>query len=123
MANPNLLESSTVVGNNSFVAATTTAQAVVNNAASSGKVYKVNSLVASNVDGSASQDVTVNIYSQDDLGGTAYAIVSTLSVPADASVVVIDKTTSVYLKEDQSIGVIAGGNSDIVVTCSWEEIS
>lgn len=123
MANPNILESSTVQGNNSFVAATTTAQAVINNAASSGKLFKVNSVVASNVDGTVSQDVTLNIYSEDDLGGTAYAIVSTVSVPADASIIIIDKTTAVYLKEDQSIGVIAGGNSDIVVTASWEEIS
>ena len=123
MANPNILESSTVQGNNSLVAATTNAQAVVNNAASSGKVFKINSIVASNVDGSAAQDVTLNVYSEDDLGGTAYAIASTISVPADASLILVDKTTSLYLKEDQSIGVIAGGNSDIVVTASWEEIS
>jgi hypothetical protein len=123
MANPNILESSTVQGNNSLVAATTNAQAVVNNAASSGKVFKINSIVASNVDGSAAQDVTLNVYSEDDLGGTAYAIAYTISVPADASLILVDKTTSLYLKEDQSIGVIAGGNSDIVVTASWEEIS
>lgn len=123
MANPNILDTSIVQGNNSLVAATTTAQAVVNNAASSGKVYKVNSIIASNVDGANPQDVTLNIYSEDDLGGTAYALASTISVPADASLILIDKTTAFYLKEDQSIGVIAGGNSDIVVAASWEEIS
>lgn len=123
MANPNILESSTVLGNNALVAVTTNATTIVNNAASSGKVYKVNSLIASNVDGTDDVDLTVNIYSEDDLGGTAYAIVSTVIVPADASIVVLDKASAFYLKEDQSIGAIAGGNSDIVVTASWEEIS
>lgn len=123
MANPNILEASTVQGNNSLVAVTTNATSIVNNAASSGKVYKVNSLIASNVDGENDASLTVNIYSEDDLGGTAYAVVSTVIVPADASIVVIDKASAFYLKEDQSIGAIAGGNSDIVVTTSWEEIS
>lgn len=123
MANPNILESSTVLGNNALVAVTTNATTIVNNAASSGKVYKVNSLIASNVDGENDADLTVNIYSEDDLGGTAYAIVSTVVVPADASIVVLDKASAFYLKEDQSIGAIASGNSDIVVTASWEEIS
>lgn len=127
MANPNILTSSTVVGNTSTYLISTTddpfATALVNNAASSGKVYKINSIVVANVDGSASADITIKIFSQDDLGGTGTAIVSTLSVPADASVVVIDKTTAIYLLEDKSIGATAGSASDLVVTCSWEEIS
>lgn len=127
MANPNILTSSTVVGNTSTYLISTTddpfATALVNNAASSGKVYKINSIVVANVDGSASADITIKIFSEDDLGGTGTAIVSTLSVPADASVVVIDKTTAIYLLEDKSIGATAGSASDLVVTCSWEEIS
>jgi hypothetical protein len=72
-----------------------------NNAASSGKVYKINSIIVANVDGSAAADITIKIFSEDDLGGTGTAIASTISVPADASLVVIDKTTSFYLLEDQ----------------------
>lgn len=124
MANPNLINVSAVYGNNSTTSlSSTSATSLINNAASSGKVYKVNSIVVSNVDGSAAADITINIYSQDDLGGTAYAIASTISVPADASLIVTDKTTSFYLKEDQSVGAIAGSASDLVVTCSWEELN
>lgn len=127
MANPNIVNVSTILGNTSTYLISTTddpfATALVNNAASSGKVYKINSIVVANVDGSASADITIKIFSQDDLGGTGTAIVSTLSVPADASVVVIDKTTAIYLLEDKSIGATAGSASDLVVTCSWEEIS
>lgn len=124
MANPNIVNVTNILGNNSLTAlSTTNATSIINNAASSGKVYKVNSIVVANVDGSAAADVTISIYSQDDLGGTAYQIVSTLSVPADASVIVTDKSTGFYLKEDQSVGATAGTASDLVVTASWEEIN
>jgi hypothetical protein len=124
VANPNIVDVTNILGNNSLTALTTTnATSIINNAASSGKVYKVNSIVVANVDGSAAADVTISIYSEDDLGGTAYQIVSTLSVPADASVIVTDKSTGFYLKEDQSVGATAGTASDLVVTASWEEIN
>jgi hypothetical protein len=124
VANPNIVNVTNILGNNSLTALTTTdATAIISNAASSGKVYKVNSIVVANVDGSAAADVTISIYSQDDIGGTAFQIVSTLSVPADASVIVTDKSTGFYLKEDQSVGATAGTASDLVVTASWEEIN
>ena len=124
MANPNIVDVTNILGNNSLTALTTTsATSIINNAASSGKVYKVNSIVVANVDGSAAADVTISIYSEDDLGGTAFQIVSTLSVPADASVIVTDKSTGFYLKEDQSVGATAGTARDLVVTASWEEIN
>ena len=124
MANPNIVNVTAIYGNNSITSLTSTsATSIINNAAASGKVYKVNSIVVANVDGSTAADITINIYSQDDLGGTAYAIASTISVPADASLIVTDKTTSFYLKEDQSVGAIAGTASDLVVTASWEELN
>jgi len=124
MANPNIVNVATIYGNNSTTAlSTTSATAIVNNPVGSGKVYKINSIVVSNVDGTSAADITINVYSEDDLGGTAYAIASTIAVPADASLIVMDKSTSLYLKEDQSIGAIAGAANDLVVTASWEEIS
>jgi len=123
VANPNILDVTHIYGNNSTTAlSSTSATSIINNAASSGKVYRVNSIVVSNVDGTSAADISINIYSQDDLGGTAYAVASTISVPADATLVVTDKTTSFYLKEDQSVGATAGTANDLVVTASWEEI-
>ena len=124
MANPNIVNVTTIYGNSSQVAlSTTSATSLVSNAASSGKVFKINSIVVANVDGTSAADITINIYSQAALGGTAYAIASTISVPADATLIVTDKTTSFYLLENQSIGAIASVANDIVVTSSWEEIS
>lgn len=124
MANPNIVNVTAIYGNNSTTSLTTTnATSIVSNAASSGKIYKINSLVVANVDGTSAADITINVYSQAALGGTAYALASTISVPADASLIVIDKSTGIYLLENQSIGATAGTANDLVVICSWEEIN
>ena len=124
MSAPNIVNVTTITGKSAVVDLTTTsATAVVSNAAASGKVFKINSLVVSNVDGTNAADITVSYYSEDDIGGTATQIVSTISVPADASLVVIDKNTSIYLEEDRSIGATAGTASDLKVLVSFEEIS
>lgn len=124
MANPNIVNVAAIYGNTSTTAlSSTSATSIVSNAASSGKVYRINSLVVANVDGTNAADITINIYSAAALGGTAYAIASTISVPADATLIIIDKTTGIYLLEDKSIGAIASAANDLVVTCSWEEIN
>jgi hypothetical protein len=125
MANPNLINVSAVYGNSSNTAlSSTSVTSLVSNAASSGKVYKINSIVASNVDGTSAADITINVYSNATAGsGTAYAVASTISVPADATLIITDKTTSFYLLENQSIGAIAGTANDLVITASWEELN
>ena len=123
MANPNIVGVTAIVGNSLTVAVGTSATQLASNAASSGKVFKINSIVIANIDGTSAADVTVNIYSAASLGGTASAIASTISVPADASLIVTDKTTAFYLLEDRSIGAIAGTAGDLVATISFEEIT
>jgi hypothetical protein len=125
MANPNIVNVTTIYGNSSFTnLSTTSVTSLASNAASSGKVYKVNSIVVANVDGSTAADITINVYSNATAGsGSAFALASTISVPADATLIVTDKTTRFYLLENQSIGAIAGTASDLNVTCSWEEIN
>jgi hypothetical protein len=124
MAAPNIVNVTTITGKSAVVSLTTTsATAVVSNTGASGKVFKINSLVVSNVDGTNAADITISYYSEDDIGGTATEIVSTISVPADASLVVIDKNTSIYLEEDRSIGATAGTANDLKVLVSYEEIS
>ena len=124
MAAPNIVNVTSIIGKTNVVNLTTTnATLVVENVAASNKVFKINSLVVSNVDGTNAADITISLYSEDNIGGTATQIVSTVSVPADASLVVIDKNTSIYLEEDKSIGATAGAANDLKVVCSYEEIS
>ena len=123
MANPNIVNVTSIVGNSLSVAVATSATQLASNAASSGKVFKINSIVIANIDGTSAADITVNIYSAAALGGTAIAIASTISVPADASLIVTDKTTMFYLLENQSIGALASASGDLVATISFEEIT
>jgi len=124
MAAPNIVNVSTITGKSFYLAlSTTSATQLVSNAASSGKVFKINMIQVANVDGSNACDVTVDYHTQDDIGGTAYSLVSTVSVPADASLVVVDKNTALYLEEDRSISVTAGTANDLEVLVSYEEIS
>ena len=127
MANPNIVNVSAIYGNTSSFLISSTANpfatALINNPASSGKIFKINSIVVANVDGTSAADITINLFSQDDLVGTGTALASTVSVPADATLIVTDKSTGFYLLENKSIGATASAANDLVVTCSWEELN
>jgi hypothetical protein len=99
------------------------------NAASSGLVYKINQIVVANTTGSAA-NATVSIYSNGAVaqgsapsGGTAYPVVSAVSVPANASLIAVDKTTAIYLMEGTSISITSGTGSALTFSISYENIS
>jgi len=124
MAAPNIVNVSTIIGKSATVALSSTSQTtLVSNAASSGKVFKINMIQVANVDGVNAADVTVDMHSAASGGGTAYSLVATVSVPADSSLVALDKGTSVYLEEDRSITATASAANDLEVIVSYEEIS
>ena len=124
MAAPNIVNVSAIYGKVVTADLTTTAAtSVLSNASSSGKVFKVDSLVVANIDTANAVNITVNHYSAAALGGTATPIASTISIPPNSSLIVIDKTTMIYLEENMSIGAIAGTSSKLKVVCSYEDIS
>lgn len=124
MAAPNIVNVTTIYGKTAYLTpANTTANVLLANAASSGKVFKVNQIVVANVDGTNAVNATVTINSNASGSGTNYAVASTISVPANASLIVTDKTTGFYLEEDKSIVVTSGTSSKLVFTVSYEEIN
>ena len=124
MAAPNIVNVSAIYGKVVTADLTTTAAiSVLSNAASSGKVFKIDSLVVANTDTANAVTVTVNHYSAAALGGTATAMASTISIPAASTLVVIDKTNMIYLEENMSLGAVAGTASKLKVVCSYEDIS
>mgnify|MGYP001064755016 FL=1 len=124
MANPNIVSVTSILGNTTFLTpANTTANVLLSNAASSGDVLKINQIVAANVNGTSAVDTTVAINNAAAGAGTSFPVVSTVSVPADASIIVTDKTTAIYLMENQSIVVTSGTSSGISYTISYEAIS
>ena len=124
MANPNIVSVTSILGNTTFLTPSdTSANVLLSNAASSGDVLKINQIVAANVNGTSAVDTTVAVNNAAAGAGTSFPIVSTVSVPADASIIVTDKTTAIYLMEDQSIVVTSGTSSGISYTISYEAIS
>jgi hypothetical protein len=131
MAAPNIVNVTTIFGKTTYLTPSgTSALVLLPNATGSNKVLKINQIVAANVNGSAAVDTTVSIYTNGAVaqgsapsGGTAFPIVSTVSVPADASLIVTDKTTAIYLEENQSITVTSGTASGITYSISYEDIS
>ena len=57
------------------------------------------------------------------LAGAGYPIANAISIPSASVLTLIDKGTSIYLMENQSIGANAIGSNGITAICSWEEIS
>jgi hypothetical protein len=124
MANPNLASATAVYANNAQVSLTaTTATQLVSNAASSGKVYLIDSITVSNVDGTNAADISVVRFNSATNTGTAFPICSTVVVPADASLIVVGSENKINLTENESIYVTASASNDLVVDANWKELS
>jgi hypothetical protein len=119
MANPNIVNVTDIKGKTAVQAVGTSAVVIVENTAASGKVFKINSLVVANVDGTSSADITVDVFRS----SVAYKIASTIAVPANSTLVVISKDTSIYLEEGDSLRCTASAADDLEAVCSYEEIS
>ena len=130
MANPNIVAVTAIYGNTTYYTPSgTSAVVLLPNAASSGKVFKINQIVVANTTGTAA-NATVSVYTNGAVaqgsapsGGTAYPIVSAVSVPAAASLIAVDKTTSLYLQEGTSISITSGTANALTFTISYESIS
>lgn len=124
MAAPNIVNVATIIGKTSYVKLTTTsATTLLSNAAASDKVFKVNMIQVANVDGTSAANITLTVNSAAGGGGTAYALASTISVPADSSFLALDKNSAIYLEEDKSIVATASAANDLEIVVSYEEIS
>lgn len=123
MANPNIVNVTSIYGNTSYlIPSNTSATAWTALTPAAGTVNKVDYIVAANVTSSAAT-VTVSVNSAVSGGGTAYRIAYQISIPANASLVVVDKTTAVYVGEAQSVVLTVGTASAIEFTASYEAIT
>ena len=125
MANPNIVNVATINGNSNFQNVSTTNTAIVTNTADSGKVFKVNVLNISNIDGVNDADITAYYVANvaNVTTNVSYSLAKTITVPADSTLVLVDKNSSIYLREDAAIRLAASASGDLQAVCSWEEIS
>ena len=120
MAAPNIVNVSTITGKSLAVSLDTTSLVgILTNSASSNEVFKINTIRASNV-GVVTANVSIG-YGV--VAGTTHYLASTIEVPVDSSLLVVDKTNSFYLEENQQILAKAETSGDLDIFVSYEEIS
>jgi hypothetical protein len=117
MANPNIVDVTSIYGKTVQAALTTTLTTEILLCASN-KVLKINTILIANIDGTNAADASVFITKS---GGSPIAIASTISVPADATLNLIDKNSSFYLEEGDNIEAGASADNDLTITISYEE--
>jgi len=112
----NLINVATITPVMAAGAVTTSRAAIVDVAAD--KVAKINSLIIANIDGANAADITVEVSIDD--GSSYVAIAKTISVPADATLVVVGKDNGFYLDETDLLAVTASAASDLTYLVSYE---
>lgn len=135
MAVPNIANLTYIYGSTAYVNATTFANtawtyssgtsgttALTGLTPATNYVNKIESLVASNYSANATT-VTVQISDNTTFAsGVAHNLAYQISVPANASLVISDKTTPFYITENQSLGVTSSASSAISVIACLETI-
>ena len=133
MANPNIVNVTSIYGNSAYVIPSNTSVSVAwtyNGSTSltgltpsANTVNRVTSIVVSNVTSSAATATVAISNNATYASGTPYYIAYQVSVPPNSSVIVTDKTTSFYVTENQSVGVISGTGSALNYTATFEAIT
>lgn len=133
MANPNIVNVTSIYGNSAYVIPSNTSVSVAwtyNGSTSltgltpsANTVNRVTSIVVANVTSSAATATVAISNNATYASGTPYYIAYQVSVPPNSSVIVTDKTTSFYVTENQSVGVISGTGSALNYTATFEAIT
>ena len=123
MAAPNIVNVTSIIGVTTAVGLSTTAVTTfLSNADASGKVLKINTVVAAGI-GTGSGNITVKYHLAAAGAGTSIALANTIAVPTGASLVIIGKDNPIYLEEDRSLTAQASAADNIAIVCSYEDIS
>lgn len=119
MANPNILNVTVLNGKSSGALLTTGNQDIVT--AVTNKIFKINSIFATNVTtDNSNASVTVIFY--DSSSGVSAELCYLSVIPPYNTLVVLDKDSSIYLEEGDKIIARADKADAIKLVVSWEEI-
>ena len=84
-------------------------------------IYKINTIIITNIDGTNAANVTIRVSTN--AATTYFDIVSSVTVPADAVLIAIDKNSSFYLDETDRLRVSCSANGDLTYLVSGEKIT
>ena len=127
MAAPNIVAVSTIRGKSNVANITTVSSSVIVNPVNSGQVFKINTIMISNVDGTNAGNVSVELFkfgaqnTSTGSGNATYGIANNMTVPAKSSLDVMSK--SLYLEEGDQLKAKADANNRLHLITSFEEIS
>jgi len=134
MANANIAALTSIYGNTAYVVPSTTgattswtyngSTSLTGLTPASGTVNKITGLIVSNTTASAAY-ATVGVGNNATFGSATVIgyVAYQISVPANASLIVVDKTTDLYITENQSVGVTSGTASALTYTAIFEVIT
>lgn len=118
MANPNMANVTAIYGKLAVNALTTSTANVITNAAASNTVVKLNTVSVSNYSNAAVYaNVMVNRSS------VVYYVAGNVSVPAQTTLVVLARDTTVYMEEGDVLQANVSANSAASIVSSYEIIS
>lgn len=120
MAAPDILDVNVLEAKTSIVQnVSSLGNTILFNVVDSNVVYKINDVTVSNTDGVTQTDITVNFTR----GATKRSIARFIAVPAESSLTVISKDSSIYLEEGDGLIAIAGTDNILQISISYEIIS
>lgn len=134
MANPNIAALATIRGQTAYVVPSTTAAttswtydgttSLTGLTPAANTVNKVTGIIVSNTT-SSSSSATVAVGNNATFGSaTVIAYLAyQITVPANASLIVVDKTTDLYITENQSLAVTSGTASALTYLAVFEAIT
>jgi hypothetical protein len=126
MANPNIVNVTSITGITTYISIdnTNTMNVFLSNANSSGKVLKINTIMAVSDDPAGSNvDVTIKLFNEAAGAGTSFSLATNITIPGKSSVVILGKDNPIYLTESKSLAASASASNDADIICSYEEIS
>lgn len=118
MANPNIVNVTSITGQTALAALTTATANIVTNAAASGTVLKLNMVTLANY-------TTSNVYCNVMINrsSTTYYQLGNVAVPAQSTMVVVGKDTVTYMLEGDVLQANVSANTSVSITASYEIIN
>ena len=119
MASPNIANTTSIIGKTLAIPVNISPQPIITNDALSGKVFKLNSVIVSNVNGVLTADINVYLTR----GGSDFYLAKTITVPADATLIVISKDMGIYLEEGDVLYCSSSADGYLNAIASYEEFT
>ena len=119
MATPNIVDVATINGFTVAGQLTTNTADVIDVPAE--YTYKINTIIIANWHGSVTREV--NAWISTDNGSNYKEIASAVSIPSDATLILIDKSSSFYLDETDILRLEAGNNDALDYIISGEKLT